>query len=81
MLLAVWCSLPALPCCRLHVEPMSDITFAEQTIFTACHSGQVRCWLRPHVVAAVKEAIEQQQQQQQQEEEGQQAQQRLSLGR
>lgn len=67
-------SWPA-PCrrCRLHLEPLSDIAFAEQTLFTSCHSGQVRCWLRPHVVEAVKKAMEQQQEEGQ---EGGQAQQR-----
>jgi hypothetical protein len=46
----------------VHLEPLSDLAFAEQTLFTACYSGQVRCWLRPHVVAAL---VQQQQQQQQ----------------
>eukprot|EP00879_Flechtneria_rotunda_P028765 GHRR01030985.1.p1 GENE.GHRR01030985.1~~GHRR01030985.1.p1 ORF type:complete len:472 (+),score=191.29 GHRR01030985.1:604-2019(+) len=35
---------------RIHMEPVSDILFTEEAIFTACSAGQIKCWLRPELV-------------------------------
>lgn len=32
---------------RIHLEPLSDILFTEEAIFTACQAGSIKCWLRP----------------------------------
>jgi hypothetical protein len=49
---------------RVHGEPVTDILFTEEAIFTACSSGSIKCWLRPQVA---EEMAKQQQQQQQQQ--------------
>lgn len=47
--------------CRLHSEPVTDILFTEEAIFTACSSGCIRCWLRPHVAEEMVAQLQQQQ--------------------
>ncbi|KAG2442792.1 hypothetical protein HXX76_002871 [Chlamydomonas incerta] len=37
---------------RVHVEPMSDLLFTEDAIFTVDHTGNIRVWLRPQSDAA-----------------------------
>jgi len=32
---------------RLHAEPLSDVLFTKEAVFTACHGGQIKCWARP----------------------------------
>lgn len=32
---------------RLHPEPMSDVLFTEEAIYTIDHSGVLRTWRRP----------------------------------
>jgi hypothetical protein len=39
--------------CRLHAEPLTDVLFTEDAIFTACHGGQVKCWARPSAAGKV----------------------------
>jgi hypothetical protein len=35
----------------VHQEPLSDVLFTEEAIFTACHGGAIKCWLRPRLAA------------------------------
>lgn len=46
--------------CRIHTEPVSDIMFTEEAIFTACSSGAIKCWLRPHVAEEMAAQLQQQ---------------------
>lgn len=46
--------------CRIHTEPVSDILFTEEAIFTACCSGAIKCWLRPHVAEEMAAQLQQQ---------------------
>lgn len=39
---------------------MSDILFTEEAIFTACCSGAIKCWLRPHVAEEMAAQLQQQ---------------------
>jgi hypothetical protein len=48
------------PCCRIHPEPLFDLLFTQEALFTSCGAGQIRCWLRPAVWAASQAAAEQQ---------------------
>ncbi|GBF89015.1 hypothetical protein Rsub_01514 [Raphidocelis subcapitata] len=32
---------------KLHAEPLSDVLFCEDALYTACHGGQVKRWGRP----------------------------------
>lgn len=34
------------------MEPVSDILFTEEAIFTACCAGQIKCWLRPGLLSS-----------------------------
>ena len=44
--------ITVLLCCRIHVEPGSDILFMQNIMFTACYGGQVKGWerLKPQAV-------------------------------
>ena len=33
--------------CRVHSDPCSDLIFMKEAAYTACYTGQIRCWLRP----------------------------------
>ncbi|KAF6256805.1 WD40-repeat-containing domain protein [Scenedesmus sp. NREL 46B-D3] len=37
---------------RIHVEPVSEMLFTEEAIFTGCCSGQIKCWLRPGLLSS-----------------------------
>jgi hypothetical protein len=32
---------------RVHAEPISDVLFTREAMFTACMGGQVKAWKRP----------------------------------
>ncbi|GIL43152.1 hypothetical protein Vafri_973 [Volvox africanus] len=34
---------------KIHLEPMSDLLFTEEVVFTVDHTGSIRTWLRPQV--------------------------------
>lgn len=44
-------AFPFLAARRLHAEPLSDVLFTDEAIFTACQGGQVKCWARPSTQA------------------------------
>lgn len=39
--------------CRIHLEPLSDLLFTEQCVFTADQTANTKCWARPVPPAAV----------------------------
>jgi hypothetical protein len=45
---------------RIHAEPLSDVLFTEEAIFTACSGGAIKCWLRPHVAEEMQAQLHQQ---------------------
>ena len=48
-------------CCRIHVEPGSDLLFMENLMFTLCYGGQVKGWerLKPQPVPPEPPALSQ----------------------
>jgi len=39
--------------CRAHTEPLSDLLFTQEALFTICYTGQVRCSSLPPWQACV----------------------------
>lgn len=51
--LCLHCAVRCTRCaCRIHVEPVSEMLFTEEAIFTGCCSGQIKCWLRPGLLSS-----------------------------
>ena len=45
---------------RVHQEPLSDLLFTDEGLFTVCCVGQIRTWLRPS--AQLEDELEEQEQ-------------------